>query len=173
MTRYLISLALLTLLSTGCGGTSLYLSNDEEARLNKEIKDILLGKEDKTNRLSSIVSELGFISPLEGKILERLGTDGIKIKAYHGQPVKAVKSGIVTFISDNMAGYGKVVTVKHPDGFLSFYAYNSEILVKVDDVVKQGDVIAKAGSTGRATQPQLFFRLFKDDTPVNPSNYLP
>jgi murein DD-endopeptidase MepM/ murein hydrolase activator NlpD len=79
----------------------------------------------------------------------------------------------VTFVSDDMTGYGKVVTIKHSDGFLSFYGYNSEILVKVDQVVKQGDVIARAGKTGRATQPQLYFRLFKGETSVNPMRYLP
>ena len=165
---------LLTLLSIGCPSTTLRLTQDEELRLDREIKTILKASEQREKiPLESIVSELGFISPLDGKVLENRGEDGVSFKASEGQPVRAVKSGMVTFASDDMTGYGKVVTIKHSDGFLSFYAYNSEILVKADQVVKQGDVIARAGQSGRATQPQLYFRLFKGETPVNPMRYLP
>ncbi|MFH0889445.1 MAG: M23 family metallopeptidase [Planctomycetota bacterium] len=159
--------------STACSSTSLRLPPDDEARLDKEIKTILEGTGKNDTSVKSIVSELGFIWPLQGAILSNGGIEGIKIKAYEGQPVKATKSGIVTFISDNMTGYGKTITIKHSDGFISIYAYNSKNLVKIDQVVKQGDIIAKAGSTGRATQPQLHFRLFKNETSVNPLNYLP
>jgi murein DD-endopeptidase MepM/ murein hydrolase activator NlpD len=158
---------------TACRSTSLLLPPDEEARLDKEIKTILEGSVKNNTPIESIVSELGFIWPLQGAILANEGIEGINIKAYEGQPVKATKSGIVTFVSDNMTGYGKTITIKHSDGFISIYAYNSENLVKIDQIVKQGDIIAKAGSTGRATQPQLHFRLFKNETPVNPLNYLP
>jgi murein DD-endopeptidase MepM/ murein hydrolase activator NlpD len=171
-TIFYIFLTLL-LLYTGCSSTSLRLPSDEEERLNKEIKAILQGTGKNDISFESIVSELGFIWPLQGEVLEPKGTEGINIRAHEGQPVKATKSGIVTFVSDNMTGYGKTVTVKHSDGFISLYAYNSEILVKENQVVKQGDIIAKAGKTGRATHAQLHFRLFKGGTPVNPLNYLP
>jgi murein DD-endopeptidase MepM/ murein hydrolase activator NlpD len=166
-------LIVLSLLYSGCSSAPLRLLPDEEARLNKEIKTILEGSNKTNISIENVVSELGFIWPLQGVILANGGIEGINIKAYEGQPVKAAKSGIVTFISDNMTGYGKTITIKHSDGFISIYACNSENLVKIDQVVKQGDIIAKAGKTGRAAQPQLHFRLFKDETPVNPLNYLP
>lgn len=166
-------LIIVSLLYTGCSSTPLRLSSDEEARLDKEIKTILEGSSKNNVPLENIVSELGFIWPLQGIILVNEGIEGINIKAYDGQSVKATKSGIVTFISDDMTGYGKTITIKHSDGFISIYACNSENLVKIDQIVKQGDVIAKAGKTGRAVQPQLHFRLFKNETPVNPLNYLP
>jgi len=165
---------LITVLCIGCPSAPLRLPSDEEVRLDREIKTILQASEQREKiPLESIVSELGFISPLDGRVMENRGEDGVSFKATEGQPVRAVKSGMVTFVSEDMTGYGKVVTIKHSDGFLSFYAYNSEILVKVDQVVKQGDVIARAGQSGRATQPQLYFRLFKGETPVNPMRYLP
>ncbi len=175
--RYILSIVyclLITILCSGCPSMPLRLTQDEEIRLDREIKTILKASEQREKiPLDSIISELGFISPLDGKVLENRGEDGVSFKASEGQPVRAVKSGIVTFVSEDMTGFGKVVTIKHSDGFLSFYAYNSEILVKVDQVVKQGEVIAKAGQSGRATQPQLYFRLFKGETPVNPMRYLP
>lgn len=175
--RYLLStfyLLLVTFICIGCSSAPLRLPSDEEMRLDKEIKTILKASEQNNQiSLESIVSELGFIAPLDGRVMENRGEDGVSFKATEGQPVRAVKSGLVTFVSEDMTGYGKVVTIKHSDGFLSFYAYNSEILVKADQVVKQGEVIAKAGQSGRATQPQLYFRLFKGESPVNPLNYLP
>ncbi|HLD35427.1 MAG TPA: M23 family metallopeptidase [Planctomycetota bacterium] len=165
---------LVTVICIGCPSMPLRLPQDEEINLDREIKAILKSSEQKNPvALESIVSELGFISPLDGKVLENRGEEGVSFKATEGQSVRAVKSGLVTFVSDDMTGFGKVVTIKHSDGFLSFYAYNSEILVKIDQVVKQGEVIAKAGKSGRATQPQLYFRLFKGETPVNPMRYLP
>jgi len=175
--RYLLPVVCclwLIVLCTGCPSTPLRLPQDEEVKLDREIKSILKSSEQKNPvALESIVSELGFISPVDGRIIENRGEEGVSFQASEGQPVRAVKSGLVTFVSDDMTGFGKVVTIKHSDGFLSFYAYNSEILVKIDQVVKQGDVIAKAGKSGRATQPQLYFRLFKGETPVNPMRYLP
>ena len=142
--------------------------------LNKEVRKILQNKAVR-NPLptESIVSESGFIMPVQGSVVQDPGTEAINIIASEGQPVKAVKDGIVTFASDDMAGNGKSIIIKHSDGFLSFYAYNSEILVKLNQAVKQGEIIAKVGKTGRATSPQLHFRLFKNDAPVNPLNYLP
>lgn len=175
--RYLLNLGCYlvgAILCAGCFSVSSHLPPDEEVKLEREIKAILRSGEQREKiTLESIVSELGFIAPTAGRILENRGEDGVSFNVTEGQPVRAVKSGLVTFVSDDMAGYGKVVTVKHSDGFLSFYGYNSKILVKADQVVKQGDVIARAGKTGRATQPQLYFRLFKGETPVNPMRYLP
>jgi murein DD-endopeptidase MepM/ murein hydrolase activator NlpD len=161
-------------ISAGCVSLPPYLPAEEEAKLAREIRTILQGIPDQPEvSLEGIVSESGFIWPIKGTILEPQDPSWINIKAREGASIRAVKSGIVTFVSDDVAGCGKTATIKHSDGFLSFYAYNSEILVKKNQVVKQGDVIAKAGTTGRATTSQLHFRLFKNDIPVNPLNYLP
>ncbi|MEK7449955.1 MAG: LysM peptidoglycan-binding domain-containing M23 family metallopeptidase [Planctomycetota bacterium] len=141
-------------------------------RANPSIKDFHLlkvgdqvfipGAQKSTPRLNgeNLPAEPNFIWPLKGSILENKGIDGVTIKAYTGQPVYAVKSGMVTFASDKLQGYGKSVVIKHSDGFLSFYAYNSELLVKEDESVKQGQEIARVGQTGRTTQSWVFFRLF-------------
>ncbi len=120
-----------------------------------------------------------FIWPLQGKIISRFDqwvdnerNTGIDIQAYNGQVVKASKRGIVAMISDTPDGWGRVVILQHDDGSYTWYAYNSEILVKKGDNVTQGHIIARAGSTGRAKQDKLHFKIFLHGMPVNPSYYL-
>jgi murein DD-endopeptidase MepM/ murein hydrolase activator NlpD len=172
----------LLVITLGCASTQpevtvIKYDPTEQSQLQREMKKMLQNKSAPNTPAPSAVetnvSELGFIRPLQGDILERNGTEGIIIKATEGQTVRAVKNGVVTFASDNFPGYGKMVSIKHPDGFLSIYSYNSEILVNKGQVVKQGDPIATAGKTGRATQTSLHFRLYRNDTPVNPLTYLP
>ncbi len=124
-------------------------------------------------------SDGSFIWPLRGKIL--YGFDkwvngyqnkGIDIQAYNGQEVKASKSGVVALTSDRPDGWGKVVVLQHNDGSYTWYAYNSKILVKKGDSVTQGQTIVKAGSTGRAAQDKLHFKIFLHGVPVNPTYLL-
>jgi murein DD-endopeptidase MepM/ murein hydrolase activator NlpD len=63
--------------------------------------------------------------------------------------------------------------VRHPDGFVTAYAYASALLVKRDDAVRRGQVIAKSGRGGAASTPMLHFELRKNATPVDLAQYLP
>ncbi|MFQ5964885.1 MAG: peptidoglycan DD-metalloendopeptidase family protein [Candidatus Scalinduaceae bacterium] len=124
-------------------------------------------------------SNESFTWPLRGKTLtdfeQWIGGDknkGIDIQAVKGQSVHASKGGIVALTSDTPDGWGKVVILQHSDGSYTWYAYNSKILVKKGDKVKQGQIIARAGSTGRAKQNKLHFKIFLHGVPVNPSYYL-
>lgn len=124
-------------------------------------------------------SNESFIWPLRGKIL--YGFDkwvngyqnkGIDIQAFNGQAVKASKSGVVALTSDRPDGWGKVVVLQHNDGSYTWYAYNSRILVNKGDIVTRGQTIVKAGSTGRAKQDMLHFKIFLHGVPVNPTYLL-
>ncbi|MBM3235494.1 M23 family metallopeptidase [Candidatus Poribacteria bacterium] len=120
------------------------------------------------------------ISPLKGKITSRFGYrihpisckyafhKGVDISARYGTPVKAVMDGRVTF-SGWMGGYGKLVVIKHPNGWITRYGHNSQLLVKEGDWVVSGKIIAKVGSTGRSTGNHLHFETWKGDELVNPS----
>ena len=55
---------------------------------------------------------------------------------------------------------------------MTYYAHNSSLAVSVGDEVQQGDVIAKAGSTGRSSGTHCHFEIRVDGTPVNPLDYL-
>lgn len=92
--------------------------------------------------------------PISGDRRFHSGTD---IGAPLGTPVLAAYAGQVA-IADFMGGYGLTVTVNHNQGQQeSLYAHLSEIFVKPGEVVKQGDVIGRVGSTGNSTGPHLHF----------------
>ncbi|MBI3099837.1 MAG: peptidoglycan DD-metalloendopeptidase family protein [Planctomycetes bacterium] len=116
--------------------------------------------------------DAAFRWPIAGRVIADHGVEGMDIEADAGETVTAIRSGTVSFVSDRLQGYGKTVVLSHPDGYQSFYAYNSEILVQTGDVVRQGDAIAKAGTTGRAERPTLHFRLFREGTPVDAARVL-
>ncbi len=142
------------------------------------------GSAKKTSSTTTLLSTTkqsneSFIWPLHGKILygfeqwiDGYKNKGIDIQAVNGQAVKASKDGIVALTSDTPDGWGKVVVLQHDDGSYTWYAYNSRILVKKGDSVTQGQIIAKAGSTGRAKQDKLHFKIFLHGVPVNPTYHL-
>ncbi len=113
--------------------------------------------------------------PARGRIIEGFkagGNDGINIAVPAGTSVRAAENGVVVYSGDGLKGYGNLVLIKHPNGFVSAYANNGELDVKRGDTVKRGQVIAKSGDTGNVNAPQLHFELRKGSTPVDPTNYL-
>ena len=63
--------------------------------------------------------------------------------------------------------------VKHAGGYMTAYAHNSQLLVKRGQVVKRGQEIAKAGSTGTVTTPQVHFEIRQGSKAIDPTNLLP
>jgi len=86
-------------------------------------------------------------------------------------PLKASRSGKVSY-TGYMGGYGKVIVVKHPDGYETRYAHLSAINTKVGAEVRAGQLIGKTGQTGRVTGPHLHFEIRKDGQVRNPMKYL-
>jgi len=84
--------------------------------------------------------------------------EGIDIAASYGTPVRAAGAGRITFTGWKLA-YGNTVVIKHDYGYISQYAHNSSLSVKVGQVVERGDIIARVGSTGRSTGPHVDFRI--------------
>jgi murein DD-endopeptidase MepM/ murein hydrolase activator NlpD len=113
--------------------------------------------------------------PARGRIIEGFkagGNDGINISVPAGTSVRAAENGVVVYSGDGLKGYGNLVLIKHPNGFVSAYANNGELDVKRGDTVKRGQIIAKSGDSGNVNAPQLHFELRKGSTPVDPTNYL-
>jgi murein DD-endopeptidase MepM/ murein hydrolase activator NlpD len=117
--------------------------------------------------------------PVRGRIIAGFGAkangtqnDGINLAVPEGTPVKAADDGVVAYAGNELKGYGNLVLVRHPNGYVSAYANASELLVKRGDNVKRGQVIARAGQTGNVTSPQLHFEIRKGSTPVDPTKYL-
>src|SRR5579872_2255194 len=113
--------------------------------------------------------------PARGRIIEGFkagGNDGINIAVPEGTSVKAAESGVVAYAGSELKGYGNLVLIRHPNGFVSAYANNGELDVKRGETVKRGQIIAKSGQSGNVSSPQLHFELRKGSTPVDPTNYL-
>jgi murein DD-endopeptidase MepM/ murein hydrolase activator NlpD len=113
--------------------------------------------------------------PARGRIIQGFnagGNDGINIAVPEGTQVKAVESGVVAYAGSELKGYGNLVLIRHPNGFVSAYAHNGELEVKRGDQVKRGQTIARSGQSGNVGSPQLHFELRKGSTPVDPITYL-
>jgi murein DD-endopeptidase MepM/ murein hydrolase activator NlpD len=83
---------------------------------------------------------------------------GVDIGAARGTAVVAAKSGVVS-MSKWYFGYGNLVEITHNDGTITRYGHNTSNSVKKGQKVVQGQVIAKVGSTGRATGPHVHFEI--------------
>jgi lipoprotein NlpD len=118
--------------------------------------------------------------PVRGKVIRGFSNGsggkkgvhtGINISAPRGTPVKAANNGIISR-TEQIPGYGKVILVRHQDGFISVYAHLDQITVKRGDTVAAGQKIGTVGKTGNVKEPQLHFKLNKGKTPVDPTKYL-
>ncbi|MBV8103318.1 MAG: M23 family metallopeptidase [Hyphomicrobiales bacterium] len=113
--------------------------------------------------------------PIRGPILQRFKAgenDGIDILAAVGEWVHAAADGVCIYAGDDIKTYGKLVLIRHADGYVTAYADNSELEVKEGDAIKRGQTIAKAGASGEVKSPRLHFELRKDGQPVDPVKYL-
>lgn len=96
---------------------------------------------------------------------------GIDFKARVGDPVTAVADGVVSY-SGVRSGYGKVIEIDHGNGYVTRYAHNSRLLLKVGDLARAGQEIAKAGSTGRSTGAHVHLEVWQNGRVMNPRKFL-
>ncbi len=118
--------------------------------------------------------------PVRGRIIAGFGAkpsgqqnDGINLAVPEGTAVRAAEDGVVAYAGNELKGYGNLILVRHANGFVTAYAHASELMVKRNDQVRRGQVIAKSGQSGTVTSPQLHFEIRKGSNPVDPTQYLP
>ncbi|WP_232364250.1 M23 family metallopeptidase [Desulforapulum autotrophicum] len=92
---------------------------------------------------------------------------GIDYGARMGTPIFATAQGKVTY-SGWKTGYGKVVILKHSNGYQTYYAHCSKLIAKKGQFVDQGQTIAKVGMTGVATGPHVHYEVRIKGKPVDP-----
>lgn len=97
---------------------------------------------------------------------------GLRYGGQIGDPIFAAANGQVVYAADGLKEYGKLILIKHTDGYITAYAHNDKLLVKSGENVIGGQKIAEMGSTG-ATQPMLEFQIRHNGKPVDPSDILP
>jgi lipoprotein NlpD len=116
-----------------------------------------------------------FIWPKKGKILSNFAeprSKGIDIDGRLGEPVLAAAAGRVTYTGSGIPGLGKLVVIKHDNGFITVYAHNRDIMVKEQQAVSRGQKIAELGSSD-SDRPKLHFQIRKGSAAVDPLRYLP
>lgn len=96
--------------------------------------------------------------------------NGVDIKAYLGDTVRAAFKGKVRVVNTSQGGYGKCVVIRHWNGLETLYGHLSKQLVKNNQVVEAGEPIGLAGNTGRSTGTHLHFETRFCGIPINPLN---
>ena len=98
---------------------------------------------------------------------------GIDLVEPFGSPVYAADDGVVALVGTSSQGYGRYVVIAHSGGLDTLYGHLSTALVKVGQLVIQGQTIGLEGSTGNSTGPHLHFELRIKQQPIDPTPYLP
>ncbi len=106
--------------------------------------------------------------PFTGKVAYHSGVD---FAAAAGSQAQAVAPGVVTWAGDR-SGYGQLVEINHGNGYVTRYAHNSSLLVKVGERVAKGQAISRVGSTGRSTGPHLHFEVLKNGQAIDPLKFV-
>ncbi len=83
---------------------------------------------------------------------------GININAKLGDPVVAIERGTVIFSDDNIANYGNLILVQHPNNIISVYGNNYSNYVKKGQSIRKGELLAAVGETS-GNQPRLYFEI--------------
>lgn len=96
---------------------------------------------------------------------------GVDFDGNKGADILSVASGVVVF-SGRHPSYGNMLDIDHGNGYVTRYAHNDQNLVKVGDVITGGQLIAKMGSTGRATGSHLHFEVWYQGKPINPKKFV-
>jgi murein DD-endopeptidase MepM/ murein hydrolase activator NlpD len=96
---------------------------------------------------------------------------GVDFQAPQGTPILSSATGLVSRAQRDPV-YGNLLVIDHGSGLQTRYAHASELLVVEGQKVKRGQVIAKVGSTGRATGPHLHYEVLMDGRLIDPSRVL-
>lgn len=114
--------------------------------------------------------------PIEGRLLKTSKRDallhkGIYIEARQGEAIEAVAKGTVVF-ADYFRGYGNLCIIDHGSSYHTLYAHARELNVRVGERVERGQAIGRAGSSGAASTPRLYFELRHRGRPLNPMPWM-
>jgi lipoprotein NlpD len=115
------------------------------------------------------VNPMTFAWPVKGKVVAGFAEPrqkGIDIEGRSGDVVIASAPGRVTYVGSGIAGLGKLIVIKHDQGYITVYAHNKDILVKEQQNVTRGQKIAELGE-------KLHFQIRKGAAAVDPLLYLP
>lgn len=123
----------------------------------------------------------GFIWPLHGRVTGVYGSQrilngkprrphyGVDVAAPVGTPVAAPADAVITLVDPDMYFSGGTLVMDHGHGLTSTFIHLSRILVETGQSVRQGQIVAEVGATGRASGPHLDWRMNLFDTRLDPA----
>ncbi len=118
----------------------------------------------------------GFCMPTDSrKITSKFGPrrrrmhNGLDLKVYIGDTIRAAFDGKVRIVRFERRGYGKYVVIRHENGLETIYGHLSKQLVDEDQLVRAGEVIGLGGNTGRSTGSHLHFEIRFLGQAINPA----
>ncbi len=145
------------------------------------LQEAVTGKVKVGTKIVSGVGSGSFTRPSYGTITARYGSGGsrwssgrhtgLDIAAPTGTSIVASDAGVVSFAGWK-GSYGYTVIINHNNGYETYYAHCSKLLVSVGETVCKGDLIARVGSTGNSTGSHCHFEIRYNGTTKNPENYL-
>lgn len=158
----------LTNLSTQLDDRNQQLSVLETMMMNRNLQDEVMptGRPISRGWLSSYFGIR--TDPFNGR---RAHHSGVDFAGKMGSDIVTVAAGVVTY-SAKRSGYGRLVQINHGNGYSTRYGHCSELLVKVGDTVKKGQIVAKMGTSGRSTGPHVHFEVLYNGRAVNPKKYI-
>ena len=134
--------------------------------------------DDKYNLFEKAQSKVSVVlfPPVRGSVTEKFSAKdkhfAVDIALAKDTPIKAVQNGTVIF-ADWTPSTGNVIILRHNNGFISAYKHAASLTKLQGDIVKTGEVIALAGSTGQeSTGVHLHFELWKDGYPIDPEQFI-
>ncbi len=114
------------------------------------------------------LTERGFVT--QGLLDAQAGQaehPGLDIAVPTDSYVRAAGAGTVVDVGEDPV-YGRFVVIDHGDGYTTLYGHASLNLVERGQQVRQNEVIALSGSTGRSTAPHLHFEVLLNGEAVDP-----
>jgi murein DD-endopeptidase MepM/ murein hydrolase activator NlpD len=102
---------------------------------------------------------------------QRARHNGLDFAGTRGSDVLSVASGVVVWAA-NRSGFGKTVEIDHGNGYQTRYAHNESLQVTPGTHVLAGQLIAKMGSSGRASAPHVHFEVLQNGVAVNPVKFV-
>ena len=157
-------------------------ARDEQSLLSllEKLQDVLADIPKQISDAMPLATQRGRLPwPVAGKVLSAFGSplgpgrvaDGMVIAAPTGSEVHAIAHGRVAY-ADWLRGFGMLIIVDHGDGYMSLYAHNEALLRDEGDWVQAGTALARAGASGGAEQPGLYFELRHNSQPLDPKLWL-
>lgn len=151
------------------------------SRSAKEPKVVKNSRGKKTKSIARSTPRGGgkFLWPAHGTIISTFGgkgsgkrNDGINIAMPVGTEILAASDGTVTYVGNEVKGYGQLVLIRHKAKWVTLYGHVGKIWVEKGEAVTRGQHIANAGQTGDAVEPQLHFELRRGKESYDPEKYL-